>query len=242
MSRLARKLVAYLAATLAALEIGSGRVSAQPVPSTLHPKVEIALFRYRGATEDHDSGAKFDVFRGLIEQKIDNLRNQILQGAMSEEGGLRYIENVHLQFHGEDSFGTVSNVRRWLANEGNVLNAMRGTIVSDDGTNYIVYSRFHLAEASTDLSADIVTLSLPIKAEEFANTRDTHTLVILYALAMDAKRMGLSTDSIAVLLGAATNVIADLERRAAGLNPDLDRLEKAIEREAADLLGENSGP
>ena len=210
---------------------------AQPTTAGATPRVEIALFRYRGAADGQDSGQKFDVFRGLVEQKIDNLRNQVLPDRESEGTDLAYIADVHLKFRGEDTFERSRDVVQWLENEGKVLNAMRGVINSDDGTNFYVFSRFYLTDPSDYLTLDVVSVDLPVKSSEFANTRDTHTLVILYALAMDARRTGHSPAQIAMFLSAASNVIADLDRRSGPLTGDLAQIKAAVERAKSDILG-----
>jgi hypothetical protein len=42
-------------------------------------KVEIALFKYRGVQQGHDTAAKFDAFRGILEEKLINLKKDVLQ-------------------------------------------------------------------------------------------------------------------------------------------------------------------
>jgi hypothetical protein len=223
-------------AAVAALSFAPAPAPAQPPGAPRQPRVEVALFKYHGAVSGHDSGVKFDVFRGLVEQKIANLRNEVLQDRESRSNALGNLSDVHLNYRGDDLFGVPSDVARWLHNETRVLNVMRGSIVSDDGRNYIVVSRFHLTGPAESGALHTVTVTLPVKSAEFANTRDTHTLVILYALAMEARRAGRLPDEIALFLAAARNIIADLERRSGALTGDLSQIKAAVERAQAEIL------
>lgn len=223
-------------AAVAALPLVPIPATAQPRGAPRLPRVEVALFKYHGAVGGHDSGVKFDVFRGLVEQKIVNLRKEILQDRESRAGALGNLSDVHLNYRGDDLFAQPSDVARWLDNEARVLNVMRGSIVSDDGRNYVVVSRFHLTGPAEPGALQTVTVTLPVKSAEFANTRDTHTLVILYALAMEARRAGRLPDEVAMFLGAARNIIADLERRSGALTGDLSLMKSAVERAQAEIL------
>ncbi|MBA7678840.1 hypothetical protein ES703_87118 [subsurface metagenome] len=125
-----------------------------------------------------------------------------------------------------------------MENQRTVLNLMRGSIISDDGLTYIVYSCFYLGKLRAYLPHEVITVELPIKSTEFANTKDSHTLVILYALAMDARSLGYPKDRIALFLKAAENKISDLERRRGSLSGDLAGLKRAIRQATTELLGD----
>jgi len=209
--------------------------TAQDGGATPHPRGEIALFKYHGALPNQPGAAQFDVFQGLIDQKIDRLRNQ-LESASVTKASPGLVPDVHLKYRGEDSFEEASGVALWLKNEGSVLNVMRGTIVADQDANYSVHTRFYLADRTDYLPLDVVSVQLPIKDTEFANTADSHTLVILYALAMDAKRLKRPPAQVAVFLSAAENTIADLEGRSGKLTGDLASLKAAVKKAKADIL------
>lgn len=117
---------------------------------------------------------------------------------------------------------------------------MRGTILSDDGTNYVVFSQFYLPYEGDDLTSNVITVELPVKTAEFANTQDTHTLVILYSLAVDAQRRGINPARVAPFLSVAKNLIADIEGRSGQLSDDLANIKEAVETaEAKILAGDN---
>jgi hypothetical protein len=101
----------------------------------------------------------------------------------------------------------------------------------------VVNSHFYLGNLNAQFPNDVITVTLPIKIGEFANTKDSHTLVILYALAMDAKQQNLNSSHIALFLKAAKNKIADIKRRMGSLSGDLLELEKTIDKITIEILG-----
>jgi hypothetical protein len=205
------------------------------------PRTQVALFRYRGAIagQQDPANVKFDLFRGMIEQKLDNIREQVTQtwdvtGSGWED--IVYLSDVHVRYYEEnDRFAGISEMHRWMK-DTNALNVMRGSIATDDNVNYHVYSRFYLGDLSPSILPDEISVDLPITASEFANTRDSHTLVLLYALAMDAKRVGRPTSQVALLLSSAQSIIADLERRNQTLPEDLRRIKSTISDATHEIL------
>lgn len=217
---------------LAAAILLPGWSLAQPTSGDAqNPRIEIALFKY------HGSETKFDVFHGLFKQKILNLRTKILRTWGSSYDNVDYIADIHVKYHADDTFGSPGKVFEWMRSQGVVLNVMRGTILSDDGTNYVVFSQFYLPNWSTNLRSNVITVSLPIRVDEFSNTQDSHTLVILYALAVDARRLGLAPAFVAQFLSKAKNLFADIERRSGTLSNDLAALKGAVESAERELLG-----
>jgi hypothetical protein len=199
------------------------------------PKSEVAVFQYAGVVEGHTSGEQFSVFRGILNDKILQLRREVLQG---DSQALAYLNDVHVSFRDKDSFTTTEGINKWLKNQGSVLCVLRGTIISDDDATYMVKSNIHLGELRGHFPYDVVRITLPISVKEFSNSRDSHSVVILYALAMDAKRLGYDRSHVARFLTAANNKLADITRRGGQVGSDLADLEKAIRAASAELLGE----
>ena len=61
-------------------------------------------------------------------------------------------------------------------------------------------------------------------------------MVIFYALAMEAKRLGLDNSLVAHFLAMAKDNLADIEGRSDSLYADLNFLRQAIEQAENDLL------
>jgi len=207
-------------------------------------KLTIALFKYEGAVQGQEADVKFGGFRGILKNKLLNLKKEVLQKWSEQQedgGGLEYLDGIHIEFRDSDSFSKEEDIHKWMNNESDVLTLLRGSIISDDNVTYVVYSNFYLGNLKTYLPNDVITVSLQVKSTEFGNTRDTHTLVFLYALAMDAKRLGYGRDVVALFLKAANNRIADVKRREGHLSGDLEQLEAAIVKANNELLGIDDG-
>jgi len=198
------------------------------------PKSEVALFEYAGVAEGQPTSAKFGAFRGILMDKIANLKREVLQG---EDSHFAYLEEVHLSFHDKDNFSKPESINKWLKNQSSVLCLLRGTIISDDNVTYLVKSSFHLGELHAYFPYDVVRITLPVSSSEFGNTQDSHSVVILYSLAMDARRLGYDKDQIARFLTVAVNKLADIKRRSGPLSGDLAELESAILKATNELLG-----
>ncbi|MCK5322577.1 MAG: hypothetical protein KAJ45_00480 [Desulfobulbaceae bacterium] len=213
-------------------------LSAVALSAAAEPKNEVALFQYEGVGEGGLSSAKFGVFRGILKDKISNLKREVLQG---DAHGFDYLEDVYVNFRNKDTFTKPEGINRWLKNQVSVLCLLRGTIVSDDNVTYLVKSNFHLGELKGLFPYDVVKITLPVSSSEFGNTQDSHSLVILYALAMDAKRLGHDKSHIARFLTSANNKLADIKRRGGVLSGDLIHLETALMQATNELLGGDNG-
>ena len=198
------------------------------------PKSEVVIFQYAGVVEGSVSSEKFGSFRGILEDKISSLKREVLQGNTQ---GFDYLEDVRVNFRKQDNFTTIEGVNQWMKNEASVLCLLRGTIISDDNVTYMVKSNIHLGELKGKYRHDVLRITLPINSKEFGNTRDSHSVVILYALAMDAKRLGYDKSHIARFLNAANNKLADIKRRGGLTSDDLADLETAIRADSSELLG-----
>ncbi len=206
------------------------------------PRVEIALFKYLGASEG-EAKKKFEQFRWVMRNKILNLKVAVLQKTSEDDQvdveNLGYLDSVYINFKGEDTFEgeRPERINELMKNERAILGLLRETIISDDNTNYTVYSEFYLRDLKGFYPRDVITVRLPVKSTEFGNTRDSHTLVILYALAMDAKRLGYDKNHIALFLKVAKDEIAKIKNRTSSFSAELAGLERAINQAETELLG-----
>lgn len=211
------------------------------LPADAAPKIEVALFKYKGASGSI-SGEKFEMFQGIIKDKIHSYRRDIMQW---NSDSLSHLKGFRVTLHEKDTFTTNSGINDWMTNQA-ILCLLRGTIVSDDNKTYQVKSDIHLGELKGFLSDDIVSISLPVSIAEHENTQDSHSLVIFYALAMDAKRMGYD-ESYMRLLEKAKDILANIKINKDKLEGSLAALEDAIKQaEAAmpatsNLGGSDSG-
>jgi hypothetical protein len=202
------------------------------------PKVRIVLYKYKGAKEEHFSGAKFDVFRGIIDRKIMNIRRDIFkafQGESDEKLKMLYLNDIYIEYKDKvANFKTPKDTYKWMENQQNILSLMKGSINSDDNIKYKVHSEIYFDELKTYFPYDLIAVELPVNDSEFSKKIDSHTLVILFALALDAKKFNLGKDKLAVILKVANDKLSDYERRLKkqgmeNLPGDLLDLQKSIE-------------
>ena len=105
----------------------------------------------------------------------------------------------------------------------------RGTIFSNDGTNFFAKSRPYFGDLRGEYPHPSAVVQLPIEAEQIGMTNDTHSLIVLYVLAMDAIRTHDKPDQIIALLTKARDKINDLKRPGRlPLPPDIIKLEESI--------------
>jgi hypothetical protein len=205
------------------------------------PRTEIALFQYKGVVKGQEAEVKYQNFRGILDNKILNIRSEVLQGRSSEEASmvkdLHYLGEIHISSKEDDKFKKNEDVYKWLDNEPEVLFILRGIIMSDDNMNYAVYSNLYLRTVADEIPSRMLSLNMPIKSAEIANTKDSHTIAILYALAMDAKKNGMANNRISLLLRPAFNKLADIKRRKGKLPNELQILEKALLKAREEAIG-----
>lgn len=198
------------------------------------PKDEVAVFRYAGVVDGDVSSRQFSVFQGILKDKLSLLSREVSQ---SDDVTHAHLRSMHVRVIEKDSFQTSKGVNDWLDNQTSVLCVLRGTIVSDDSVTYVVKSDIHLGRLRGSLPYELVKISLPINSREFGNNRDSHSVVILYALAMDASRLGYDRSYTAGLLNAASSRLADIKRRGGDVSADLVDLDRAIQTESNKLRG-----
>ncbi len=196
------------------------------------PKNEVVVYDYFGVGSG-ESQEKFDMFRGILNTKITRMKTQ-LPAAL---GGLEHISKLHPDFKNKTTAMNTDDIHLWLQNRGTALVLLTGTVATEDGQNYLVISHIHLGELQQYLPYDPIVIPLPISVTEFGNIQDSHSLVIFYALAMDARRLGAESHLVAKLLAMAKEKLADVDARSDQLSADLVVLKEAIEKAEAELLG-----
>ncbi|QRM55744.1 hypothetical protein F3Y30_15315 [Sinorhizobium sp. BG8] len=171
---------------------------------------EIALFDYRG------DRTQFDILRGVLDQRVANLAAQVFDGTAPMPADGSHLSSFKITAYGADTLANPNQAIRWIDNHGDIVSVLQGTIFPGSGPEFTAFSRFTLAGEIPNGNPQVVTIEALIGPQEFANNRDSHTLMILYCLAKDAKRRGLSPDYISALLKTAKGLLDDIARRSNG--------------------------
>jgi hypothetical protein len=185
------------------------------------PRTRIMVVRYIGNQE------QFQSFRGIIEKKIDTLKGDFPSQYI-------YTQDIHL----EDVEKKPSDIEGFWRETGS-LAVLSGMVFPQNQKSY-VKSTFYLYDLKGNLGSDSVTLDLVIEPEEYGATQDTHSIVTLYALAMDAKRLGYTSDVVSRFLSRAYEISSSLPEPAR--KGDIVRVIEAIKREADSLNPQGRQP
>ena len=205
-------------------------------------RVKVHILQYHGA-EEGSALNNFGVFKGIIHRKLKNLRREVSQkwsGTKGSSKTLDYLSELSDTFKDKDTFSNAKGVNTWIRNESEVLSVLRGTILPNPDKTYSVLSEIHLGDFEENLKFEVLSVELPVVKQEFSNTKDSHSAVFLYALAMDAKRLGYAKDHIALFLKPAADNLSDIKRRQGQLSEDLAEVERAIKQSCRDIFGDET--
>lgn len=199
------------------------------------PRLIISIYKYSGIHTKKQEN-EFDAFKEIIQAKILKLSQEI----GSEGTSLDYVSglmpslvsdlksNENLPFT-----GSRKDLYDYWYSSG-ALEVLLGRIRST-GSTFSVRSEVFLGDLKGDLKKDSVTLDLPISDEQFDTTRDSHTIVTLYALAMDAKKRNRPGNEVLAFLSEANARLPDLPAEM----PGVLELKKAIETTIKQIRNQN---
>jgi hypothetical protein len=212
--------------TLAALDAGSS-VKLLGGVDPLGRRLQVSLFRYAGS-EEGEPKTYFSRFKGILRDKLTVLVEELTNSSP----GFAYLKSLTLEPGGNEGFGDNLNSeaavqRYWLGSRSLIL--LRGSIVPERDSSYSAQTRIFFGELRGALPNASLPVKLPIDGEQFANTNDSHSLAIYYALAMDAARLGDDPAHVITLLSRAQDKIRDLSRRQ-DLSPAVMEIQKAVEK------------
>ena len=194
------------------------------------PLTNILLFRYGGA----DSGAgasQFGVFREILNSKA-----QAIPGLFVELQNTAYLAKLTIVDPKRARPANLDESRNALKEE-NALQLFVGILEEEVDHSYWVTSNAFLGELGTkdnNVKTESLRLRLQISAKEFKSLNDTHTLVMLYALYLDARRSGGSKELQAALLEQSRRLLSQLERRG-DLDEDVKLVDAAVKAARAAL-------
>lgn len=199
-------------------------------PTSNEPRTSITIFRYRGVIPETNSSVTFGMFVGLIEHKFAGLRDyfasELDQGI--ESNVVKFIDTISIVENvDEEPPSSNSLVRDWMQTEIHLLQVLRGTMYTSPQGEANLKTRSHFVEDTANGRLRNFSINLKLTEDEYANTRDSHSLVILYSIASELKRMGVEHSQIAVIVAYALNAIADLERRSGPLQGEMLTIKNA---------------
>jgi hypothetical protein len=173
------------------------------------PRSKITLFPYHGAAE---TSARFSEFEGNLDAKITTLTAQLLDDpaiymvskAAAQLGRLK-IEPTSAAI----ASSLHEKMEIWQSTHS--LGLLSGTLTQDEG--FKVISQVFIGDLDGTLTGRSFSLTMHITGEDFGNTRDGHAAAFLFALGMDARRLGFPGNVVNTYLSHAYEIVQTIEQR-----------------------------
>jgi hypothetical protein len=177
-------------------------------PSAKAPRLVVQMFAY--ATSDTSLDQQLDQFHIIVRNKIQMLAQSIA----TRDAQCVYVEDLRVEQTRRKLTSPSATLAEWR-NSGALL--FLSGLFFRRGTDLVVRSQPFFGELAGQADFGRVQLDLAINPDEFARTTDSHSLAVLYALAMDAKRRGQPNVVILTFLGEAVSVAQDLDSKVPGI-------------------------
>ena len=225
------------------------------------PRVEIAVLPYSGLNTEPRRAA-FNEFLGILNDKLTNLTQELAATPeLAGEDAARQI--ARLKFDtlpakpderstgpsraiGEGDLSGLDleqKLRIWRQRHS--LGLLGGTLSEEptDQRRFQVNSQIFIGDLDGTPLGRSIPLAMAIGPEEFRNTRDAHALALLYALALDARRLGYSPDVVTAYLSKAYSIAQTLRESSPGGLPDaVARIAAQVNSELSQLSGRSRRP
>ena len=228
------------------------------------PRVELDLLPYAGLAAEGPRRAAFDEFRGILEDKLTNLVQELtaspsLTGDAAKQQ-LARLKLLALQWNGSEwspaaagpaDAGAVSGLdlehKLEVWRQRHSLGLLSGTL-SEEGAgskaHFRVDGQIFIGDLDGAALGRSIPLSMQIGPEEFRNTRDAHALAWLYALALDARRLRYPDEVVTTYLSKAYSIAQTLRENSPGapLPEAVAAIAARVDGELAELAKRNERP
>lgn len=203
---------------------GNAMGQASP-PADESPRLELRIFRYGGvvpSTED-----KFSVFYHVLTEKLKHLKRE----ALIEGLDVSYLDEIAVT---PSSFGHLSAPpsgtkllrATWEFHKKHLL-ILTGLLEANTVTTSLYWG-----DLKPPSFAESIEASLEVSGKGMKHARDTHSLVVLVALAMDAQRCGRHSSIVLHLLQKARDKAVYLQEQGL-IEDDLLKLKNYIDEQIA---------
>lgn len=227
----AKRLLAAIALGAFALVAAADAAQAACKPKPA-PRVEVRIFRY-GGVESDTARNKFSLFHRILVEKLKHLQYE----AISAEVGTGYLDKLRIIPRDIASIplppeGVREQKTGWEM--WNALVLLSGGLDEERGV-YQVTSSIYWGDLKPEGLPETIYARMPVTPEGQRNASDTHSLITLLALAIDAKRRECPSALVLHLLQRAEEKATDIERRNE-LEGDLVKVKAYVEAEIKTLL------
>lgn len=178
-------------------------------PSANAPRLIVQLFDY--ASSEAGSEQQLAQFHTIVRNKI-----QMLAQSISIRNPLcKYVADLRVERTARQLASSPNATLAEWKSSGALL-FLSGLLFRRE-SDVIVRSQPFFGELGGDTDISRVQIDLRIHVDEFGQTTDTHSLALLYALAMDARRRGQPNDVVLLFLGEAVSTAQGLDSTVPGV-------------------------
>jgi hypothetical protein len=151
-------------------------------PAAHAQRLSVQVYKYSVPPADSAADQYLDQFISIIEAKVILLGAEL--GSEADQYKSLSLFQVEANDAGQGSSPTFQQLEdRW--DDANALQLFLGR-VRKVGNDYAVRTRVFFGKLPTQTGGQFFNIDMLIHGDEFDSTRDSHSAVILYALALDA--------------------------------------------------------
>lgn len=163
-------------------------VMAAPVMAAAEGRTSVHLFKY-GSTNSSEARIAFLDFRDLMTEKLPRLASELLSSQEIPEVAELALQPVTASdgnglAHPSERIPSLADRRTYWRRTG-ALALLTGRVKNAQGDSLSVHSTFFLGELGRVHETEAIDVELPFTAATYDTTNDSHSVAVLYALAMD---------------------------------------------------------
>jgi hypothetical protein len=193
-----------------------------PARADERPRLDVSMVKYGGTTAGGPEQC-YSQFRRFLQDRVQTLPEEV----EGETKDLAYLGQLSLRDVSGPGFPSLSELENYWRQTSS-LAILQGNVFTPAGKPPVVQSRIYLGALSGTLAKKSIMVEMAVTEQEFANTSDSHSAVLLYGLAVDARRVYPQNKALtAAILKSARDKLADRERRGT-LPRELLELKQAI--------------
>jgi hypothetical protein len=179
-------------------------------PTKTAPRLLVQVFDY--APSDAQQRQRFGQFQNIVRNKIQMLAESLA----ARHPECKYVGDLRIVRIDRQLASSPSEMlAEWRAT--NALAFFSGLVFQKEA-DIMVRSQPYFGELAIDVPGiSRVQLDLKVDEQEFSQTTDSHSLALLYALAMDARRLGYSRDVVFTYLAEAVSVARGIDSTMPGI-------------------------
>jgi len=169
----------------------------------------IQIIRYSGNPQTYES------FKSILQNKLNLINNDDDLKRYIETEKLSILKVVDLE--GKENPTIAILKAKWSQDDKAIL-IIYGLIPEvADASKRVVQSSIFVGPGDTMFATELISTDLSLDLSQFRTLRDTHSLLLFYSLAKDARARGAPDNVVSMYLSKAVSIANDLSAK----NPQL---------------------